>query len=487
MANSELNIIKNVLISVGDNKLKLAEIYFNQSISEIKFTSDSIEWEEIDTTEKKNLFVGKHSSNIETTQNIIDGEFNLLIPGGIDSHVHFNTPGFEDREDFQHASTAAAFGGVTTVIDMPCTSLPPVTSVNNLDEKLNALKGKSVIDFALWGGISRNDIEKQINIKAQIEELSEAGVVGFKAYLISGMKTFKELNIGQMETIAQIVATSGKPLGVHAEDKFLVESRRLTLREANRNGWRQYCLARDVLAEEKAVKEMIEISKTTGVKTHIVHLSSKLGLDLIANAQRNKISVTSETCPHYLYFTQEDFLNEDISAFLKTAPPVKFEEDKIALWNGLANGTLSFVVTDHAGSIPERDKTSENFWEVYGGIPGVEHRVPFLFSEGFKKDKLSLEQTVKLLSTNVADFFNLKTKGKLEVGFDSDFALVNLWNSEKITASNMYSKGKYTPFEGVEFNTTVEKTWLRGNAVADKNNKTEIKFNGKFVSVHNDL
>ncbi len=483
MANSELNIIKNVFISVGNNKLKLAEIYFNKYISEIKFTPDSIEWDKINTTVKKNLFVEKHSSNFETTQNIIDGEFNLLIPGGIDSHVHFNTPGFEDREDFQHASTAAAFGGVTTVIDMPCTSLPPVTSVNNLEEKLNVLKGKSVIDFALWGGVSRNDIENQTNIKTQIQELSNAGVAGFKAYLISGMKTFKDLSIGQMEIIAQFVATTGKPLGVHAEDKFLVESRRLTLQEANRNGWRQYCLARDVLAEEKAVKEMIEISKSTGVKTHIVHLSSKIGLDLIANAQKDGVSVTSETCPHYLYFTQEDFLNEEISAFLKTAPPVKFKDDKNALWNGLANGTLSFVVTDHAGSIPERDKTSENFWEVYGGIPGVEHRVPFLFSEGFKKDKLSLEQTVKLLSTNVADFFNLKTKGKLEVGFDSDFALVNLWNSEKITASNMHSKGKYTPFEGVEFNATVEKTWLRGNVVADRNNKTEIKFAGKFIPV----
>jgi len=485
LANSDLNIIKNVFISAGANKLRLAEIYFNHSISEIKFISDSIEWKEIDTKERKNVFIRKYSSDIETTTNVIDGEFNLLIPGGIDSHVHFNTPGFEDREDFQHASTAAAFGGVTTVVDMPCTSLPPVTSVKNLGEKLSALKGESVIDFALWGGVSRNDIENKKNINDQIEELSKAGVVGFKAYLVSGMKTFKDLNIGQMEIIAQFIASTGKPLGVHAEDKFLVESRRLTLQEANRNGWRQYCLARDVLAEEKAVKEMIEISKATGVKTHIVHLSSKLGLDLISEAQKNDVSVTSETCPHYLYFTQDDFLNEEISTFLKTAPPVKFEDDKMALWNGLADGTLGFVVTDHAGSIPERDKISENFWEIYGGIPGVEHRVPFLFSEGFKKNKLTLEQTVKLLSTNAADFFKLKNKGQLAKGFNADFALINLWDSEIITASNMHSKGKYTPFEGVEFNATVEKTWLRGSVVTDRNNETEIKFNGEFVPVGN--
>ena len=468
---------------MGINKLRLAEIYFNNSISGIKFISDSIEWKSIDTIKKKDLFVKKHSSELETTTNVTDGKFNLLIPGGVDSHVHFNTPGFEDRENFQHASTAAAFGGVTTVIDMPCTSLPPVTSAKNMEEKLSELKGKSVIDFALWGGISRNDIENQTKIKTQINALSEAGVVGFKAYLISGMKTFKDLNIGQMEIIAQLVTTTGKPLGVHAEDKFLVESRRSRFQETNRNGWRQYCLARDVLAEEKAVKEMIEISKTTGVKLHIVHLSSKLGLDLIVNAQRDGVSVTSETCPHYLYFTQDDFLNEEISAFLKTAPPVKFEDDKISLWNGLSDGTLDFVVTDHAGSIPERDKSSENFWKVYGGIPGVEHRVPFLFSEGFKKSKLTLEQTIKLLSTNAADFFKLKNKGQLSNGFDADFALINLWNSEKIAASNMHSKGKHTPFEGVEFKTTVEKTWLRGKVVADRNNETEIIFGGEFVAV----
>ena len=483
MKNSELNIIKNIFISVGENRLRLAQIYFDQSISEIKFFSDSVEWEDVNTDEKKKFFVNRYNSDNEAIRNVIDGKFNVLIPGGIDPHVHFNTPGFEEREDFQHASTAAAFGGVTTIIDMPCTSLPPVTSVNNLEIKLDALKGKSVIDFAFWGGVSRNDIENKINIQNQINSLSEAGVAGFKAYLISGMKTFKDVNIEQMKYIAEFIASTGKPLGVHAEDKFLVESRRLRFQETNRNTWRQYCLARDVLTEEKAVKEMIEISKLTGVKTHIVHLSSKLALDLISEAQKNAIAITSETCPHYLYFTQEDFLNEDISAFLKTAPPVKFEEDKIALWNGLADGTLNFLVTDHAGSIPERDKSSENFWNVYGGIPGVEHRIPFLFSEGFLKSKLSLEQTINLLSTNAADFFKLKNKGKLEKGFDADFALINLWNSDMIKASNMHSKGKHTPFEGVEFNSTVEKTWLRGNLVADRNTDIETIFGGEFISV----
>jgi allantoinase len=483
LSYSKLNIIKNVFISIGDNKLKLAEIHFGNSISEIKFISDSIEWNEIDSIEKKNYFVKKFSNDVRITQQVIDGEFNLLIPGSIDSHVHFNTPGFEEREDFAHASTATAFGGVTTVVDMPCTSIPPVTSVNSLNTKLDSLKGKSVIDYALWGGISRNDFENKLDIQKQIMELSDAGVAGFKAYLISGMPTFKDLSAEQMKIVAKYVEQAGKILGVHAEDKFLVESRRLEFQATHKNGWRQYCLSRDVLAEEKAVKDIIEIASATGVKAHIVHLSSKIALELIKDAQNKNISITSETCPHYLYFTQDDFLNPSISNYLKTAPPVKFEDDRIALWNGLVDGTLSFVVTDHAGSIPEIDKSSDNFWEVYGGIPGVEHRVPFLFSEGFLKNRITLEKTINLLSKNVANLFGIKNKGEMNVGFDSDFALINLWNNEIVSSDKMHSKGKFTPFEGVKFNATVEKTWLRGKVVADKYNKNEIKYNGEFIPV----
>jgi dihydroorotase-like cyclic amidohydrolase len=149
----------------------------------------------------------------------------------------------------------------------------------------------------------------------------------------------------------------------------------------------------------------------------------------------------------------------------------------------LIDGTLSFVVTDHAGSIPENDKSSDNFWEVYGGIPGVEHRVPFLFSEGFLKNRITLEKTINLLSKNVANLFGIKNKGEMNVGFDSDFALINLWNNEIVSSDKMHSKGKFTPFEGVKFNATVEKTWLRGKVVADKYNKNEIKYNGEFIPV----
>ncbi len=229
---------------------------------------------------------------------------------------------------------------------------------------------------------------------------------------------------------------------------------------------------------------MIEISKKTKCKVHIVHLSSARSLKLIKEARKSGINITAETCPHYLYFTQEDFKNLKISSFLKTAPPVKNQEDKEALWDGLNDGTLSFVTTDHAGCDPEKEKSQKNFWDVYGGIPGVEHRVPFLFSEGFKKNKLSLSNTVALLSSNAADYFNIKNKGYIKVGYDSDFTLIDLWSKEKVTAKKMHSKGKYTPFEGVTFDAVVSKTFLRGELIMNRKGRTEQTIGyGKFINI----
>lgn len=478
-------LLKNIFVNTTANKLRLAEIHFEDEIKEIKYISDEIDWREINTKEKLKAFAKNFSSsNNNYNSKITNKNFLLTIPGAIDPHVHFNTPGFEDRDDFEHGSTAAAFGGVTTIIDMPCTSIPPVTSVDNLNKKLEALKGRSFIDYALWGGIRADDFSNGTDIQNQVNELSEAGVAAFKSYLISGMPEFKDLSLEQMNLAMKYVSKTGKPLGVHAEDKFLVTSRRTELQKKGVNTWEAYCTARDTKAEEKAIADLISIAQTHDIRVHIVHLSSEAGLRQIKNARVQGRSFTAETCPHYLYFTQDDFNNPSIRNYLKTAPPVKFENDRDALWNGLQSGVLSYVTTDHAGCNPAEGKVSDNFWKVYGGIPGVEHRVPFLFSEGFLKGKLTLERTIKLLSTNAASYFNLGKKGLLKVGKDADIAMINLWEGEKVLAKNMHSKGKYTPFEGVLFNAMVERTYLRGNIVADKNGLSEEKIGyGEYVSV----
>jgi len=484
MSEKRVKILKNVFISTDENQLKIVDIHFSDRIEKIvERTSKEIQWEEINSIEKRNSLIKKIStSDYPPNAKIYDGIFLVAIPGGIDSHVHFDTPGFEDRDDFEHGSTAAAFGGVTTVIDMPCTSLPPVTNKNNFEIKFNEIKNRSLVDYTFYGGICGNDFDNNLNIEEQVKDLAEKGIAAFKTYLISGMNTFTDLDEDRMLQAAKWIEKTNKPMAVHAEDKEMIVKRRTQFQNAERKDWQAYCSARDDKAEAKAIELLINIAGKTECRIHVVHLSSKLGLDLIREAQSKGLKLTSETCPQYLFFTQEDFNNPKISAYLKTAPPVKDKVDRDALWEGIKDGTLSFVVTDHAGCNPQQEKSSQNFWEVYGGIPGVEHRIPFLFSEGFLKNKLTLSQTIKLLSSNVADYFNLPNKGYIKEGFDADFVLLNLWERKVVSSADMHSKGKYTPFEGITINTVVEKTFLRGDLIMSRSAEAEQVIGyGKFI------
>ncbi len=475
MSNNPLKILSNVFISAGENQMQLVDVLFDQKIDQIiTRLHRTVGWGEISTREEwkefqKQILLQPQQQYPKDGQEY-DGRFFLLIPGAIDSHVHFSTPGFEEREAFEYGSYAAAVGGVTTVVDMPETSIPPVTSLENMHVKLKATYGRSWVDYGFWGGISGIDFEKGKDIQQQIHDLTEAGVIGFKAYLLSGMETFTDLTPVQMLQAAHWIKdiSTGRPLAVHAEDKKLVEQRREVLQRRGANDWRAYCKARDILAEAKAVETMIDIAQKSKCWVHIVHLSSKTGLKLIRQAREEGMDITAETCPHYLYFTMNDFKNPYISNFLKTAPPVKDKPDKEALWEGLKDGTLSFVTTDHAGCDPQKEKISKNFWEVYSGIPGVEHWVPFMFSKGFKRGKLTLSQTIDLISTNPARYCGIsKTKGTLEPGKDADMVLINLWGHQVIKGTEMHSKGKYTPFEGTHLDVKIEETFLRGNLLRE--------------------
>ncbi len=480
-----MKTLRNVLLNTKNNKLVPVTIHFEDKIVSIDYLSEiEFDWSEINTLEKKGVkLLNVNSELSEESVDVIEGNFNLLMYGSLDSHVHFDTPGFENKEDIEHASYSAAAGGVTCVVDMPCTSIPPVTTVKNLLFKKEALKKRSKIDYVFWGGINNGNADKNNTIRKNIEYLIAEGVPGFKVYTISGMSTFKDLSYSEIAHIADIIKKTNTRLAVHAEDKLLIKSKMAEFQFKNQTDWKAYCESRSIEAETKAVEKLIEISRKSGAHIHIVHLSSKNGLDLIRLAKKAGINITTETCPHYLYFTQKDFENKSISNFLKTAPPVKFEEDREALWRGLADGTVDYVTTDHAGCDPMLEKMSTNFWDVYGGIPGVQHRVPFILSEGFVKGKLSLERAIDVL--NPYSHFPIENKGKIEAGFDSDFVLIDLWNAQKLTYANLLCKGKYTPFEGLEVNSIVEQTFLRGNIIFDRHNKkNEIKEKiGKFQKV----
>jgi len=484
MKEKKEKILENVFIPAGENNLRLCNIYFDEKVQKVvPLTECLFRWNEIQYEhQRKNLAAQFLAGKIK--DNVISGNYLIAVPGGIDPHVHFNTPGFEFRDTFEEASLAAACGGVTTIIDMPCTSIPPVTNLENFNVKLDAVKNKSYVDFAFWGGIPGNDFNAQ-RVERNVKELVGAGVAGFKVYMISGMETFKDLSDEEILTASRLVSETGKPLAVHAEDKKTINSALEKYYNAGLTGWQSYCYARSIKAESEAVRKLAAAAKQSGCRIHVVHLSSGDGLEIIKRAAGEGLLLSAETCPHYLHFTQESFKDETVRNYLKTAPPVKLESDKEALWRGLSDGSVIFITTDHAGCDPDKEKSSSDFSKVYGGIPGVEHRMPFLFSEGFLKGKIDLEKTINLLSTNAANYFGLKGKGYIKEGYDADFALIDLWTAYTVHGTDMHSKGKYTPFEGIKFNASVKKTFLRGNLIAEKNsggNTAGIPA-GKFIYV----
>ncbi|MBL7108607.1 MAG: allantoinase AllB [Candidatus Cloacimonetes bacterium] len=460
-----MNKIVNAFVCAekGD-KVFLADIIFDTKIKEIIFHSN-FSAEPSELVSAMNELKAKH--NPKKFFDEIDINYNLLIPGAIDPHTHFDEPGFEFREDFYTGTLSAAFGGITTVIDMPCTSIPPITNAENLKTKLQVISKKAIIDFALWGGVSGTSFANNEDIEKNMSELAEMGVVGFKTYLISGMEKFTSINYEQLKKVGEIAKKLNLPVAVHSEDKEIIEKRRKYFQLQNKNDIESFCKSRDEQAEVVAINSVIKAAKETRANFHIVHITSKKGLQAVENAQKNGIKISAETCPHFLAFTQDDF--KRIGSILKTAPPVKKQKDREYLWKGLQNESISFVATDHAGCIPKKEKNTVSIWTDYAGIPGCELLLPYLFSEGYLKDKISLKKTVSLLSTNAAKFYGLyPKKGSLEIGTDADFAIINLTEENVIKGKNLHCKGKYTPFEGETFSAKIDKTFCRGEMIVDK-------------------
>jgi allantoinase len=387
----------------------------------------------------------------------------LLLPGVIDGHVHFDDPGFTHRETFATGTRAAAAGGVTCVVDMPCTSLPPVTSVANLQAKLDVIRPKAHVDFMLWGGVSRNAMGDE-SWRKDLKGLVEAGVSSIKVYMLSGMETFRDLSRLQIEEVLREIRLLGIPVGVHAEDREMVRGLEAGLRASGKEGPMDYAASRPVAAEVSAVQAMRDLCRRTGARVHIVHLGSGQALDVLRDARDEGLPMSAETCPHYLEFTAEDLKAQ--GALLKTAPVVKAEWDRTRLWEGLTSGQLDFVATDHAAGQWPEEKETGSIWTDYGGVPGVELCLPYLYSEGFRKGRLSLERLTEITSSRPARFFGIADrKGSIATGLDADFAVLDEQERWTVRAVDLHNLNRYTPLEGREFVGRLTATILRGEMV----------------------
>ncbi|HUX40275.1 MAG TPA: amidohydrolase family protein [Rectinemataceae bacterium] len=384
----------------------------------------------------------------------------MVFPAAIDPHVHFDDPGFTHREDFLHGTMEAAKGGVGTIIDMPCTSLPPVTTKAALDNKLGFVRGKAIVDYAFFGGVSGHTAAESLSVG--MSDLAPF-VVGYKCYFVSGMDSFTAVDHDQFPLLIAEASRLGRPLLLHAEDPGCITgaSRRLAAeREAGGRApeWRDWSGERSRDAELVAAVSAIALARDKAATLHIVHVGNA---EVVAEVARSGASC--ETCAHYLAFSEEDFPR--LGAALKTAPPVKTAADREGLWQALAEGKIAFLTSDHAPA-PASEKNTGNPLTAYGGIPGVGTGFPFLLSEGYFGGRLGLGRFLDATSGAAARRYGLAMrKGSIAIGKDADFAIVDPSSTTTIEGERLLSLGRITPFEGMRLTGRVVETWVRGTPV----------------------
>ncbi|MER5513774.1 allantoinase AllB [Streptomyces sp. NPDC002763] len=375
----------------------------------------------------------------------------VLLPGLVDTHVHVNDPGRTEWEGFWTATRAAAAGGITTLVDMPLNSLPPTTSVDNLRVKQEAAADKAHMDVGFWGGALPDNVK-------DLRPLYDAGVFGFKAFLSpSGVDEFPHLDQERLARSLAEITSFGGLLIVHAEDPH-------HLAAAPQHGGPKYAdflASRPRDAEDTAIAQLIAQAKRLHARVHVLHLSSSDALPLIAEAKRDGVRITVETCPHYLTLTAEEV--PDGASEFKCCPPIRESANQDLLWQALADGTIDCVVTDHSPSTA--DLKTADFATAWGGISGLQLSLPAVWTEARKRGH-GLEDVVRWMSARTAALVGLDDrKGAIAAGRDADFAVLAPDETFTVDPAGLQHRNRVTAYAGRTLYGVVKSTWLRGERI----------------------
>ncbi len=385
-----------------------------------------------------------------SAQTEIDASALEILPGAIDAHVHFNEPGRTDWEGFATGSRAAAAGGTTTVFDMPLNAHPPTIDGPAFDAKRAAAEQNSLVDFGLWGGLVPGNLD-------QLETLRDRGVVGLKAFMCeSGIEDFPAVDRDTLRAGMKRAAELDLLVAVHAESSELLGA------PSNHGSVGDFLASRPVEAELSAIRIAIDLAHETGCRLHVVHVSCGRSVALVGEARARGLDVTCETCPHYLFLTEEDMAR--LGAVAKCAPPLRSQSDQAALWQQL--GDVTTIGSDHSPS-PWSMKEERNFFRVWGGISGCQHLLPLLIDA---RERISLPEIARLTSENVAERFRISAKGGLKIGKDADFTLVDPAAEETIRAEALHYRHRHTPYLGRRLRGRIVRTILRGQTIFDNGN-----------------
>ncbi|MBM7563146.1 allantoinase AllB [Paenibacillus sacheonensis] len=401
----------------------------------------------------------------EDADRILIAEGRHVFAGVVDAHVHLNEPGLGEWEGFVTGTAALAAGGCTSFIDMPLNGIPPTINTAALERKLEAARNSGVrVDYAIWGGLVPGN-------SGDLAALSEAGVVGYKAFMSfpgdTGDGCFENVDEETLLEGMKIIASLGHILALHAENEPIVAALAAEKRAAGRVAMRDYLDSRPPHAELEAVRLAIDMASVTGCKLHFVHISTPEAIELIDAAKRDGLNVTAETCPHYLVFTDEDVIR--IGAEAKCSPPIRTGEEREALWRQLAEGKIDIVASDHSPCPPAmKNVKDDDYFTVWGGILGGQSTLEAVVSEGWLKRGIPLPVLSRTMSAAPAARFGLERKGSIAIGLDADIAIVDLDAPYVLTADQLKYRHAHSAYEGIRLGCRVETTLLRGRIVYDR-------------------
>jgi allantoinase len=379
----------------------------------------------------------------------------VLSPGIVDCHVHVNEPGRTEWEGFETATRAGAAGGVTTLIDMPLNSSPVTTGRAALDAKREAAAGKCFVDVGFWGGVVPGNA-------GALADLAAGGVLGCKAFLVhSGIDDFPNAGESDLRIAMPILRDLGLPLLAHAELDLGAPAT-----PADPRAYAGYLASRPAAWEDAAIRLLVGLCRDTRCAVHIVHLSSAGSLETLRRAKAEGLPITAETCPHYLCFDAES-IPEGATEY-KCAPPIRGRANREALWQGLFEGVIDFVITDHSPCLPAlKVRERGNFMEAWGGIASLQLGLPAVWSEARRRGA-SLCDVAAWMSARPAGFAGVgRAKGRIAAGFDADLVVWEPEASFRVAPDGLYFRHRVSPYLGRDLDGVVRQTWLRGKRVYD--------------------
>ncbi|MFC2013799.1 allantoinase AllB [Chloroflexota bacterium] len=408
-----------------------------------------------------------------TAEQVIDARGSFVLPGIIDEHCHTLDLGMSELEDFITGSTAAAIGGVTTVLEMPLT-IPPTITARDFEDKKAIASTRFLIDFALYGGVVPGN-------QAEIPKMVEAGAIGFKGMMAGSVPGLYDiLDDGSLMESFKVISQCKSIICLHAENEAIINHLEKKLRAKGRNDIQAYFMSRPIISELEAVSRAIMLAEETRCPLHFAHISSPQSVQLIQQKKAEGQNITCETCPQYLVLNQG---MDNLGPYIKFAPPARSKSETQEMWELLSRGDIETLGSDHGPHTKEnKEKGWKNIWDAGNGSMGIETMLPIMLSEGVNKGRISIQRLVALLCENPARRFGIyPRKGTIQVGSEADIVIVDMEKEIVVKAEMLHSKHKHTPYDYLSIKGVPILTMVRGEVIVDNGDVMRKPGYGEFV------